>query len=117
MEVSGECTFGAISGDVNITDAGVGVRETRKLGNEWLRNDFRVDLLDKVTLGVACSLDVSLSKPGTRSHIVDVLSNVRRYVIGFSRDIMRSRGVLPDVELSNEQVFDLSGCSVELDPL
>jgi len=94
------------------------VRETRELGNEWLRNDFRVAiLLDKITLCVACSLDISLSEPGTRSHIVDVLTNMRWHVIGFSRDIVRSRGVLPDVEFGNKQVFDLSGCSVELDPL
>jgi hypothetical protein len=51
---------------------------------------------------VASSLDISLPQSGTRSYIVDVLSNVRWHVVGFGRDIMGSGGVLPDVELSNE---------------
>ncbi len=93
------------------------MREPRELSNEWLRNDFRVDVINKIPFGVASSLDISLPQSGTRSYIVDVLSNVRWHVVGFGRDIMGSGGVLPDVELSNEQVFDLSGCSVELDPL
>ena len=73
--------------------------ESGKLGDERLENDFGVDC---VTLCMASTLDASLPKSGTRSHIVNVFLDVRRHVISFSRDIVSSRCMLPDVELSNE---------------
>ena len=78
-------TSRAISGNIDVTEAGVWVREFRKLGDEWFRNHFRI-----FTLGVARSLDVSLPESGTRSNVVNVLLNVGGHVIGFSRNVMRS---------------------------
>lgn len=107
-------TSRAVTGDINITDAGVWVRESGELGDERLHNDFGVDC---VTLCMASALDVSLSKSGTRSHIVNVFLDVRRHVIGFSRNIVCSRWMLPDVEFSNEQIFNFGGSGVKLNPL
>lgn len=75
------------------------MRETRKLGDKRPRLDFRVA---HFALCMAGTLDVPLPKSGTRSYIVDVLLDVARKVICFSRDIVSSGGVLPDVEVRNE---------------
>lgn len=104
-------TSRAVTGDINITDAGVWVWESGELGDERLRNDFGV------TLCMAFTLDVSLPKSGTRSHIVNVFLDVRRHVIGFSRNIVSSRCMLPDVEFSNEKIFNFGGSGVKLNPL
>ncbi len=90
-------TSRAVTGDVNITVAGVWMWETGELGDERLRNDFGC-----VTLCMAPALNASLPKSGTRSHIVNVFSDVRRHVISFSRNIVSSRCMLPDVEFGNE---------------
>lgn len=107
-------TSRAVTGDINIADARVWVRESGELGDERLRNEFGVDC---VTLCMASALDVSLSKSGTRSHIVNVFLDVRRHVIGFSRNIVSSRCMLPDVEFSNEEIFNFGGSGVKLNPL
>jgi hypothetical protein len=89
-------TSRAIAGDIHITDAGVWVWEPGELGDERLRNDIGV------TLCMPSTLDTSLPKSSARSHIVNVFLDVRRHVISFSRDIVSSGCMLPDVELSNE---------------
>jgi hypothetical protein len=104
-------TSRAVTGDINITDARVWVWESGELGDERLRNDFGV------TLCMASTLDVSLPKSGTRSHIVNVFLDVRRRVIGLSRNIVSSRCMLPDVEFSNEKIFNFGGSGVKLNPL
>jgi hypothetical protein len=74
-------TSGAVTGDVDIADAGVGIRESGEFRDEWLRNDFGVNF---ITLCIACSLDVSLPESGTRSHIINVFLDMGRHVIGLS---------------------------------
>jgi hypothetical protein len=95
-QVSEVHTSRAVTGDIYITDAGVWMWESGELGDERLRNDIGV------TLCMPSTLDASLPKSGARSHIVNVFLDVRRHVISFSRDIVSSRCMLPDVELSNE---------------
>ena len=88
------------------------MRESRKLGDEWLCNYFGV-----FTLGVTRSLDVSLPESGTRSNVVNVLLDVGRHVICIGRNVMTSRCMLPDIEVSDEQIFDFGSGRIELDPL
>jgi hypothetical protein len=87
----------AVSSDIDVTDARVWMRESWKLGNEWLGNHFGV-----FTLGVARSLDVSLPESGTRCNVVNVLLNMRWHVICFGRNVVRSGRVLPDIKLGNQ---------------
>lgn len=107
-------TSRTVTGDIYITDAGVWMWKPGELGDERLRNDFGVDC---VTLCMASTLDASLPKSGTRSHIVNMFLDIRRHVIGFSRNIVSSRCVLPDVEFSNEKIFNFGGSGVKLNPL
>ena len=107
-------TSRAVTGDINITVARVWMWESGKLGDERLENDFGVDC---VTLCMASTLDASLPKSGTRSHIVNVFLDVRRHVISFSRNIVSSGCMLPDVEFSNEKIFNFGGSGVKLNPL
>lgn len=47
-------------------------------------------------------LGCTLTESRTRSNVVDVLSNVSWNVVLLGRDVMGSRDVFPDEELSDE---------------
>jgi hypothetical protein len=72
------------------------MRKSWEFGDEWLRDHTFLEVPS------SCSLNVSLPESGARSHVVDMLLDMGWDMVLFTRNIMSSRGVLPDVELSDE---------------
>jgi hypothetical protein len=72
------------------------MRKSWELGDEWLRYYAFFEVPS------SCSLNIPLPKSGARSHIVDMLLDMGWDMVLFTRNIMSPRGVLPDVEFSDE---------------
>lgn len=79
----------------------------------------RVNLGDGlvITLLSALGLLSVIPEPRARSNVVDVLLDVTWEMVLLARDVGATITMLPDVEVGVEQVADLLGGGIELNPL
>lgn len=104
-------TSRAFSSHVDITDTGIRVRVSRKLGNERLRNYTLLECIEIRTL------HLPLPKSSTWCNVVNVLLDMARHMVFFSCDILHARGVLPDKVISKQKVFNFGRSCIKLNPL